>query len=361
MHIRLNMIVRDEAAVIRRCLESVLPHVDSALIVDTGSTDGTVQIIEELFAQADKPLKVFNHNWEDHAVNRTRAFKEACKWDVPPDYIFWLDAKDVVVSWPEMIPDPPQFGFNGVVRYGTLEYDRPCLLRPFTAFAWSQGVHEALTYAGAAKWYPRLTSLVIEPRGGAASSHDPGKFQKQIQTLQQEFIETQSTRAAYYLAQAYKDAGQLKDAHAWYTQRSNMSNGWIEETWSARLEAAKVAEMLQMPFESVLEHYLQAYNMRPTRAESLYHVARYCRLNGKNSLCRLFAEKAAVIPRPEDALFIEFGVYLWLAKEEAALGSWFSGDQVSALRWISQIDLDKVSIPSERQRIESNLKAMGLA
>ena len=37
----LNMIVRDESAVIERCLASVRPHVDHWVIVDTGSVDDT--------------------------------------------------------------------------------------------------------------------------------------------------------------------------------------------------------------------------------------------------------------------------------------------------------------------------------
>lgn len=39
--ISLCMIVRDEEAVLGRCLESVAPAVDEIIVVDTGSTDGT--------------------------------------------------------------------------------------------------------------------------------------------------------------------------------------------------------------------------------------------------------------------------------------------------------------------------------
>ena len=39
--ISLCMIVRDEEAVLGRCLESVAPAVDEIILVDTGSVDGT--------------------------------------------------------------------------------------------------------------------------------------------------------------------------------------------------------------------------------------------------------------------------------------------------------------------------------
>ena len=43
----LSMIVRDEAQVIRRCLDSVRPFIAHWAVVDTGSVDGTQEIIRE--------------------------------------------------------------------------------------------------------------------------------------------------------------------------------------------------------------------------------------------------------------------------------------------------------------------------
>jgi glycosyltransferase involved in cell wall biosynthesis len=43
--IALCMIVRNEAHIIERCLASVLPLIDYVLIVDTGSSDGTQQVV----------------------------------------------------------------------------------------------------------------------------------------------------------------------------------------------------------------------------------------------------------------------------------------------------------------------------
>ena len=42
------MIVRNEAPIIERCLESVMKFIDHWVIVDTGSTDGTQQLIQQV-------------------------------------------------------------------------------------------------------------------------------------------------------------------------------------------------------------------------------------------------------------------------------------------------------------------------
>ena len=65
------MIVKNEAPVIRRCLDSVRPLVDAWLIVDTGSTDGTQDIIRA--ALADLPGAVHERPWQDFAHNRSEA------------------------------------------------------------------------------------------------------------------------------------------------------------------------------------------------------------------------------------------------------------------------------------------------
>ena len=57
--ISLCMIVKDEEAVLARCLDSVRALVDEVIIVDTGSTDRTAQIAAAwAIAKAPCPLSV---------------------------------------------------------------------------------------------------------------------------------------------------------------------------------------------------------------------------------------------------------------------------------------------------------------
>ena len=74
--IGLCMIVRNEAAVIRRCLESVLPLIDYVLIVDTGSTDATRTVVRDFLSERNIPGEVVDEPWQNFAYNRTFALRK---------------------------------------------------------------------------------------------------------------------------------------------------------------------------------------------------------------------------------------------------------------------------------------------
>jgi glycosyltransferase involved in cell wall biosynthesis len=82
----LCMIVRNEAEVLERCLVSIQGLCDETVVVDTGSTDGTVGIAERLGA------RVHRFEWcDDFAAARNRSFDLATG-----EFILWLDADDVL-------------------------------------------------------------------------------------------------------------------------------------------------------------------------------------------------------------------------------------------------------------------------
>src|SRR4051795_2389135 len=84
------MIVKNEQENLPACLESVRGLFDEIVVVDTGSTDRTMEIALEFGA------RVFDFVWvDDFAAARNAALARATG-----DYAFWLDADDVL--------DPPQ-------------------------------------------------------------------------------------------------------------------------------------------------------------------------------------------------------------------------------------------------------------
>lgn len=82
--ISLCMIVKDEDKFLGNCLKSVKKCVDEIIIVDTGSTDRTVEIAKSYGA------KVYYHPWEnDFSKHRNQSLSYACG-----DWIFWIDADE---------------------------------------------------------------------------------------------------------------------------------------------------------------------------------------------------------------------------------------------------------------------------
>ena len=75
----LNMIVKNESKIITRLLDSVASVIDSYCICDTGSTDDTVDQIEEYFSVRKIPGKIVQEPFSDFGYNRTFALKTGAK------------------------------------------------------------------------------------------------------------------------------------------------------------------------------------------------------------------------------------------------------------------------------------------
>ncbi len=83
------MIVKNEEKLLPQCLESIKDFVDKIIIVDTGSTDRTIEIAKSYGA------KIFHHPWEnDFSKHRNQSISYATG-----DWIFVLDGDEEVIQW----------------------------------------------------------------------------------------------------------------------------------------------------------------------------------------------------------------------------------------------------------------------
>ncbi|MBK7632424.1 MAG: glycosyltransferase family 2 protein [Ignavibacteriales bacterium] len=80
----LSMIVKNEERHLARCLSSVKDVVDEIVIVDTGSTDNTIEIAESFNA------KIFHFDW----VNDFSAARNFALTKCIGNWILYLDADE---------------------------------------------------------------------------------------------------------------------------------------------------------------------------------------------------------------------------------------------------------------------------
>jgi GT2 family glycosyltransferase/tetratricopeptide (TPR) repeat protein len=145
--ISLFMIVKNEERVLRDCLQSAQPFFNQIVIVDTGSTDRTVEIAKEFGAEVHK------FKWcDDFAAARNESMKYATgKW------LFWMDADDTL-PWATgegmiraVLNAPPDLaGFYMKVRFVTDDpqfgtvVDHVKLFRNKPGLKWEHRIHEQI-------------------------------------------------------------------------------------------------------------------------------------------------------------------------------------------------------------------------
>ena len=150
MTLSVCLIVKDEEAVLARCLGCVSKFADEIVIVDTGSLDGTVQIAKKFTD------KVYFFKWcDDFSAARNFAFDKATS-----ELIMWLDADDFITDENcakiknlknnfagfDMAVLPYAAAFDG--DKPTFIYNRERIFRRDKGYRFSGEVHEAVTAHG---------------------------------------------------------------------------------------------------------------------------------------------------------------------------------------------------------------------
>ena len=306
----LAMIVRNEARVIARCLNSVRPLIDYWVIVDTGSTDGTQDIIRNLLN--DVPGELHESPWVDFAHNRSEALKLARP---KGDYTFVIDADDVLE-----LPHEYKLPFLGADSYEVefiqqeLRYWRTQLFRNRLPWRFEGVLHEFPSYEsphkrrvlpeeGNQKQLPgariRMTEEGARRQVTASQRYrrDAALLERALATETDPFL---TARYKFYYAQSCLEAGEKKKALAAYLERASLGY-WDQEVFFSLYKAARIKAELDFDEEDVIASFLKAYKVRKDRAEALHGAARFCRVKQGYQQGYELARRAMKIKRPDVA------------------------------------------------------------
>ncbi len=350
----LNMIVKNEAHVIRRCLDSMQAVIDTWLIVDTGSTDGTQQVIRQYFHAIGKPGELVQRAWQDFGTNRMEALELARP---KARYTLFIDADEIFEMPPDMpMPELTADGYQFLFRHNGSDhtYWRTQLVRNDKPWIWEGVLHEVLT-CGVAHLLEKLVgptfrSMFDSNRNQVAPSE---KYAKDALILEDALEkDPNNARYVFYLGQSWRDANQLEKALEAYRRRSTMQ-AWEEEGWYAQFQVARMLENLGRRAEAI-EAYLKSFERRAQRAEPLCDLARMHRELNAFHLAHLFSSRARDLKRPDDILFVDESVYRWRVLDEYSIACYWINDFAECLR-VTELLLAEGRAPAEqRARIEKN-------
>ncbi len=304
--ISLAMIIKDEEAVLERCLRCALPLVDEIVIVDTGSSDHSMEIAKRY---SDF---VYSFDWQDDfAAARNYAFSLATM-----DYILWLDADDIITEENQqkflslkqslspqtdivMMKYHVGFDENGKPNF---TYYRERLIRNNESFRWEGAIHEAITPHGVIKY----ADIAITHQKNKV--HDPDRNLRIFEKLIRNGKEL-SPREQYYYARELYYHEQYEKAITWFTSCIVHPDTWIEN----RIDACRLRSYCYMALNQLhqaLCSLTESFAYDVPRAETCCDIATILLQENKLDAAIYWYEQARTcIPDETSGAFVQRDCY----------------------------------------------------
>jgi glycosyltransferase involved in cell wall biosynthesis len=377
-----NGIVKNESQIIERCMASMVSELDYWVVVDTGSSDGTQEIIRNFMDRHGVPGELMERPWVNFAHNRSEAIELA---EGKADYLLFCDADMALEvqdpNWKSTLQDQA-YMVTQMAHQGSLSYPNVRLinarLKDDQRFRYWGATHEYCdSIEPGLAGCQVLSGVTMRDYGDGGSKSD--KFERDIRLLSTQVAELQALdgqdadtrnaahksgllrhaphlirRNTFYLARSYSDCGQLEQAIAAYERRIEQG-GWPEEIWYSLFQIAELKSRLGRPDDEVIQAFLKAYEYRPARAEALHHLARHLRQKSRFALAYAYAAAACRIPMPKDILFMSPHVYEWQAKDECAVAAYWLDRFEESAGLCRELLTDPRVGENERSRIQANL------
>ncbi|MGK2950147.1 MAG: glycosyltransferase [Acidimicrobiales bacterium] len=319
--VALCMIVRDESAVLERCVGSVADLVDHWVICDTGSVDGTPALVDRLLGH--QPGRLLHHEWVDFGHNRTLLMEAASG---AADWLLLLDADMTLQVTHPVGPLDPAVDAWLLRHDGDLDYAVPRLVRGDRDWRFQGATHEHLAADGPTV-QRELSGVVVHHHADGGSRAD--KFERDLGLLERAVAErSDDARSWFYLAQTLRDLGRREEAITAYRRRVELG-GWAEEVAYAHLQVGLLTADADPAGASAALH--RAWEVRPSRAEALHALARLHRDQRQPHSARLFADAGLALPPSTDLLFVHRDVERWGLRFERSIAAYWTGDVETAL------------------------------
>jgi ADP-heptose:LPS heptosyltransferase/glycosyltransferase involved in cell wall biosynthesis len=345
--VSLFMIVKNEEKDLINCLSSIKDHVDEMIILDTGSTDKTVELATEFGAKVFHSKK-FSSETEYKDFNFAEARNEALN-HANGDWLFWMDADDRL-ECDDWHLSPEFDAFHIRIKYGGTEYNQARIFRN------NYGVH----FRGAVHEYPVIDACRTAVLEGCAVRHKAeektGRVGRNIAILETEWSKhPNDKRTLFYLANAYRENGRFDEAIRTYRNYIARGGNFHDELVLAKYYVA-LSHYCKRDYTQALKaaHEVMAFDDRWGEPYSLAGECYFFKRQFKKAAH--YFKIALDMPFPQTTMFVEKNRYreaprLWLSYCYAELGEmakareWAKGNKARELELASKTYVIEVNRP----------------
>lgn len=293
--ISLCMIVKNEEKNLARCLNSVAKLVDEIIIVDTGSTDRTVEIASGYTSN------LYSHPWtDDFSEARNASFSRASM-----DYCMWMDADDVLEQkehkkFLELKQSLPPETDIVMMKYHTafdeaetpsFSYFRERWIRNSPEYRWAGAVHEVIPPRGKVVY----SDLAISHK--KTGTGDPDRNLNIYRKLLAGGKVLEPRQQYYYGRELYYHK-QYEEAALVLERFLLLLDGWVEN----KIEACSICADCYRHMgkdDSALMTLLRSMSFDLPRAELCCEIGKYFLEHGNFRNAAYWYEAALRIPKNE--------------------------------------------------------------
>ncbi|WP_255294774.1 glycosyltransferase [Bacillus sp. AFS041924] len=324
----LCMIVKNEEAVLSRCLSSVSNIVDEIVIIDTGSTDKTKEIAKKF------TNSIYDFTWiNDFSAARNFAFSKATK-----DYIMWLDADDIITdenakkllklkkSLTKNVDAVKMkyhlaFDENGIPSFSSV---RSRIVKRERNFKWIGFVHEYLEVYGE---IIQSDAAIIHQKDKEYSDRNLKIYENAISSGNE-----LSPRDKYYYANECVDHKLFEKAIEWYELFLDEGKGWYEDNIQA---CGKLADcyLNRNELEKAISSCLRSFSYDGPRGENCCRLGYVYLQKGDYTRAISWYKLATLVDVPTSSPFINQVCYTWLPNLQLCLCYSRLGDQLTARKY----------------------------
>ena len=306
----LNMIVKNESKIITRLFDSIVSIIDCYCICDTGSTDETINIINQYFGNKGIPGKVITEPFKNFCHNRNFSLHSCLGMS---DYVLLLDA-DMVLD----IKNFDKHTLNNADCFYILQgndsfyYQNMRIVKNNGKYSYCGVTHEYIDTPNGTKILGfEKTDLFIKDIGDGGAKND--KYERDVKLLIEGIKEEpNNARYHFYLANSYHDCGKFDEAIQFYKKRIEFG-GWIEEVWYSYYRIGLCYKNIGKMSDAI-SAWMEGYNHYSERLEGLYEIIQYYRITSKHKLCDIFYKLSEKVLNKnlnrDNYLFLNNDIYL---------------------------------------------------
>ena len=305
--IHLCIMVKNGGAIFERVLTENLPIIDRWTVLDTGSTDGTQDVVRRVLA--GKKGQLIEEPFLNFRDSRNRCLElagQSCKYTLMLDDTYAVRG-DLRSFLRDVRSDQYANSFSLLILSDDTEYYSNRVLKAACELRYIYTIHEVIQPKdNVAVVIPKEAATIFDYRVDYMEKRTMDRKRYDLDRLfEMREEDPTNPRHLYYLGQTYNLLENWESAAKYFELRATSTlEGFKQEAVDSWFELARLYNFkLGKPWTLCEETYKKAYDLDPSRPDSLYFIGIHYLLEGQTAVAFDYFKRGFLLGYPVHAQF----------------------------------------------------------